>query len=263
MDPATGIAADPATDTATDTATTDAAAASADALRIGGVTPFTTIDYPGALAAVVFVQGCPWRCVYCHNPHLQPRDAAGPAGGWPAFARWLERRTGLVDAVVFSGGEPTLDPALPAAMAAVRALGFRVGLHTAGLYPRRLAAVLPSVDWVGFDVKAPLADAAAHDRVTGVAGSTRAPRAALAALLAGGVDFECRTTAHPALLDDAALVALGASLAAAGVRRYALQVCRPAGATAPLPAVSAHYPARPTLDALGAMFERFALRRDT
>jgi anaerobic ribonucleoside-triphosphate reductase activating protein len=240
-----------------------AAQAHAGALRIGGVTPLTTIDYPGALAAVVFVQGCPWRCVYCHNPHLQPRDGAtGFAGGWAAFERWLVRRAGLVDAVVFSGGEPTLDPALPAAMAAVRAAGFRVGLHTAGLYPRRLAAVLPAVDWVGFDVKAPLANAAAHDRVTGVAGSTRAPRAALAALRAAGVDFECRTTAHPALLDDAALVAIGASLAAAGVCRYALQVCRPAGAAAPLPAVSAHYPARATLDSLGAMFERFELRRD-
>ena len=249
------LATDPAA------AATPAAATPAAALRIGGVTPFTGIDYPGALAAVVFVQGCPWRCVYCHNPHLQPRDAAAPTD-WNAFARWLERRAGLVDAVVFSGGEPTLDPALPSAAAAVRALGFRVGLHTAGLYPRRLAATLPSLDWVGFDVKAPLADDAAHDRVTGVEGSARAPRAALAALLASGVDFECRTTAHPALLDDAALVALGASLAAAGVRRYALQVCRPVGAAAPLPLVSAHYPARATLDAMESMFERFELRRD-
>ena len=42
-------------------------------LKVGGVTPFSATDYPGKLAAVVFVQGCPWRCGYCHNPHLQPR----------------------------------------------------------------------------------------------------------------------------------------------------------------------------------------------
>ena len=45
-------------------------AARADALRVGGFVPFTLTDYPDALAAVVFCQGCPWRCAYCHNPHL-------------------------------------------------------------------------------------------------------------------------------------------------------------------------------------------------
>ncbi|MBE0549820.1 MAG: anaerobic ribonucleoside-triphosphate reductase activating protein, partial [Rubrivivax sp.] len=52
-------------------------------LQLGGLTPFTSIDYPGRLSAVVFVQGCPWRCGYCHNPHLQPR-------GQPAGPRWGE-----------------------------------------------------------------------------------------------------------------------------------------------------------------------------
>ena len=143
------------------------ASAAAEALVVGGLQPFTTIDYPGALAAVVFVQGCPWRCGYCHNPQLQPRvkpaEAAGP--GWAALRPWLARRVGLIDAVVFSGGEPTLDPALPAAMAEVRAIGLKVGLHTAGIYPQRLAAALPLADWVGLDLKAPPAHVKAASRV--------------------------------------------------------------------------------------------------
>lgn len=202
----------------------------ADALRIGGLQAFTSIDFPGALAAVVFVQGCPWRCLYCHNPHLQPRDAAPAGPNWAELRHWLVRRRGRLDALVFSGGEPTLDPALPAAMREVRALGFRVGLHTAGMAPRRLRAVLPLADWVGLDIKAPLADAALHDRITGVRGAARAVRASLAALLASGVAHECRTTVHASLLEGDALARLVDELAVAGARHVVLQPCRSADA---------------------------------
>jgi pyruvate formate lyase activating enzyme len=236
----------------------------ANALRVGGLERFTAIDYPGALAAVVFVQGCPWRCVYCHNPQLQPQAVPAAAPTWPEVRAWLARRRGLLDAVVFSGGEPTLAPALPAAAAEVRALGFRVGLHTAGMAPRRLRALLPLVDWVGLDVKAPLAEPALHARVTGArGGAAAAVRESLAALRASGVAFECRTTAHPALLDDAALGALGDELRARGVARFALQRCRPVpgGARdAALPPAPAAYPAPPTLARLRAAFAHFELR---
>lgn len=47
-------------------------------LKVGGITPFSATDYPGKLALVVFVQGCPWRCGYCHNPHLQTRTDDSP-----------------------------------------------------------------------------------------------------------------------------------------------------------------------------------------
>ena len=139
----------------------------ADKLRIGGFVPFTATDYPDHLAAVVFCQGCPWRCVYCHNPHLLPArgEAQHP---WVSIAAFLETRRGLLDAVVFSGGEPTFQDALPAAMRSVRDMGFKVGLHTAGIYPRKLAAVLPLVDWIGIDVKAPFES---YERVTGVSKS--------------------------------------------------------------------------------------------
>lgn len=201
---------------------------------MGGLQPFTTIDYPGSLAAVVFVQGCPWRCVYCHNPQLQRRH--GPAGpSWSDLRAWFARRSGLIDAVVFSGGEPTLDPALPAAMTEVRAAGLKVGLHTAGLAPSRLTPLLGLVDWVGLDVKAPLDDEAVHRAITGAPRGGATVRRSLEALLASGVALECRTTAHPALHDDRALLAIASALAEAGVQDYALQLCRPPRAHALAP----------------------------
>ena len=66
-------------------------------LQIGGLTPLTSTDFPGCLSAVVFCQGCPWRCAYCHNPHLQPARGAAMVG-WPSILARLVRRRGLLDA---------------------------------------------------------------------------------------------------------------------------------------------------------------------
>ena len=197
-------------------------------LRVSGLTRMTSIDFPGQLAAVVFCQGCPWRCGYCHNPDLL--DATAPAAmAWGEVLAFLRQRQGLLDAVVFSGGEPLLQPGLPAALQEVRALGFATGLHTGGMYPERLAAVLPHLDWVGLDIKAPEGD---YARITATPGSGAKAFAGLQCLLASGVDFECRTTWHPGLFPFADLLALGRSLQAQGVRQWAVQQCRTPDAAA-------------------------------
>jgi pyruvate formate lyase activating enzyme len=193
-------------------------------LKVGGVAAFSTCDWPGELVATVFCQGCAWDCGYCHNAHLRPPGEGTIA--WPEVMALLRRRVGLLDAVVFSGGEPTLQAALPAAMRAVRALGLRVGLHTAGPYPDRLSRALEAVDWIGFDAKAPFAQYAA---VTGVPGSGAPARESLRRVIASGVAYEVRTTVHPALLDETDLLALADELAAMGVRDYAVQAFRASG----------------------------------
>ncbi|MES2130651.1 MAG: anaerobic ribonucleoside-triphosphate reductase activating protein [Pseudomonadota bacterium] len=230
------------------------------ALRVGGVTPFTATDYPGQFAAVVFVQGCPWRCGYCHNPHLQERHAGSIA--WDEVLALLARRVGLVDAVVFSGGEPAIDPMLASAMGAVRALGFKVGLHTACIYPARLAEVLPLVDWVGFDIKAPFMQ---YDRITRTDdGGGIVARDCAEMILASGVDYECRTTAHPSLLPEASLRELTETLARMGVRNYALQLFRAQhGTSAALNAAAlGGYPSAATLAHIASLFPRFTLRNE-
>lgn len=224
--------------------------AAAKRLHIGGLTPLTSIDFPGRLAAVLFCQGCPWRCSYCHNPELL--DANAPAAiPWEQVLTFLNRRRGLLDGVVFSGGEPTLQAALPAALAQVRALGFEAALHTGGMYPQRLAALLPHLDWVGLDIKGPLQR---HDAITGAPGSGLRSRESLGHLLASGVAYECRTTWHPGLFDADELVALADELAALGVTHWALQECRTAGA-----APFALTPVQ--TQALAARFAHFTLRR--
>jgi len=195
-------------------------------LSVGGLTPLTTTDYPGCLSLVVFCQGCPWRCGYCHNPHLIPR-AGDQAVTWEWVLAFLHRRRGLLDAVVFSGGEPTLQSSLIDAIETVKAMGFKAGLHTAGPYPDRLERLLPRLDWVGLDVKAPFD--ARYDRVTGIPGSGEKARESAALVLSSGVDYEFRTTLHPSLLTRQDILEMAETLMEMGVSHYALQEFRPMG----------------------------------
>ncbi|HJV85067.1 MAG TPA: anaerobic ribonucleoside-triphosphate reductase activating protein [Noviherbaspirillum sp.] len=227
-------------------------------LKVGGVTPFTATDYPGQVAAVVFVQGCPWQCGYCHNTHLQPRLQKSPLQ-WSRVLGLLEKRVGLVDAVVFSGGEPTLDPALGNAMRDVRRLGFKIGLHTGGAYPHRLVELLPEIDWVALDVKAPFEQ---YEKITGVSDSGQQTLASAEAIIASGIDHEFRTTVHPALLSEDDVIELARSLSGMGVKNYALQVFRAQGCkTKELKATAiAGYPSADLVETLRQMFPGFVHR---
>jgi pyruvate formate lyase activating enzyme len=197
-------------------------------LCVGGLTPFSTSDWPGHLAAVVFVQGCPWRCTYCHNEDLQQRSAAKLDGG--TLLAWLKRRRGLLDGVVFSGGEPLIDRSLASALEQVRDLGFATGLHTAGIYPAKLKQILPLLDWVGLDLKASLDAQGSYSRVTGAKGAHRPVLQCLDLIVEAhhrtGLSYECRTTYHPEWIDEPQLLRTGTQLAARGVKHWVLQEAR-------------------------------------
>lgn len=221
----------------------------ADGLRIGGLTRLTSIDFPGHLAAVVFCQGCPWRCGYCHNPGLL--EAGAPTTlTWEQVRMFLHTRAGLLDGVVFSGGEPTLQAALVPALAEVKAMGFSTGLHTGGMYLERLRAARPTLDWVGLDIKAPWT---LYEGLTRTPGSGARAQQSLRWLLDEGVPLECRTTWHPGLFDRAALFKLADGLMEHGVKHWVLQTCREPG-SAPSNLSSAD------LLALSERFEHFEVR---
>ncbi len=227
-----------------------AQAIDAGRLRLGGLTPLTSIDFPGRLAAVLFCQGCPWRCGYCHNPALLDATQLGTVP-WAQVRAFLQRRRGLLDGVVFSGGEPTLQAALPDAVGQVRALGFETALHTGGMYPDRLAALLPQLDWVGLDIKGPWRRI---DAITRSRHGAARVQASLRHLLASGVAHECRTTWHPGLFSIDELQQLADELAMLGVRHWALQECRSPGG--PAQALTMQY-----VQGFSARFPHFTWRR--
>ncbi|MEZ0448169.1 anaerobic ribonucleoside-triphosphate reductase activating protein [Cellulomonas sp. ICMP 17802] len=197
-------------------------------LAIAGLVPLSSCDWPGRLVATAFLQGCPWRCTYCHNVSILDPRVPGTVP-WADVLDLLDRRHGLLDGLVFSGGEPTRQAELVDAAREVRDAGFGVGLHTAGAYPRRLAAVLPLVDWVGLDIKAPARLYRAITRVGGPTTSADAAFTSLRLVLDAGVDVQVRTTVDPTVLGDADVEELTAALADLGVRDHVLQEVRADG----------------------------------
>lgn len=191
------------------------------ALLVGGVVSLSTVDYPDYIASVIFLQGCGWRCKYCHNQHLQPIELAQSLP-WEEILNLLSSRKGFVDGVVFSGGEPLIQEALPEAIQEVKGMGFKIGLHTAGSVPEMLARVVPLVDWVGFDVKN---DFREYDQITGVQNSGKAALQSLNILIAANANFEARVTMYKTL-DTLRIVELLKELSSMGVRTVALQKCR-------------------------------------
>ena len=197
-------------------------------LPIAGIEPLSTVDWPDELCAVVFTQGCGWHCRYCHNPHLIPFKPNSTIR-WEQVRQWLDRRKGLLDGVVFSGGEPTHHAGLAEAMKQVVELGFRVGLHTGGPQPKVLEPLLPLLDWVGFDVKAPF------DRYAKITGKDQGMNALLSLrrIREYGVAHEVRTTWHPALLTPGDLRRIAETLAELQVQEWVIQRFRPNGCEDP------------------------------
>ncbi len=198
-------------------------------MRIAGLEKCSFVDYPGGLSAVVFTPGCNLNCFYCHNRQLiggAPPDALSPACGdlsVNAVTDLLARRRGMLDAVVVTGGEPTLQPGLDAFLASVRAMGFKVKLDTNGTKPDALKALLDQrlVDFVAMDVKAPTD---LYDRICGTPVDQSAISRSVALLLAGRVGYEFRTTFAPPLTSDDIL---RIALRIRGAASYVLQQYRP------------------------------------
>lgn len=190
-------------------------------LSLGGVTPFSTSDWPGKLCAVFFVQGCPWRCAYCHNEEFQTRDTG--VYTLADIENFLDARKNLLDGIVLSGGEPLAHHELDALVDAVTSRGFKLGLHTGGFDAERLATLLPSLDWVGIDYKTMFTRY--HEIVGGTPGLwDSAVKSSFELLAQSGISFEVRTTVDERLFDETLLAACEAELRMLGIESWVLQV---------------------------------------
>lgn len=171
-------------------------------MRIGGYEPCSLCDYPGRVAAVVFTQGCNFRCPFCHNAQLLPLEAPAERLLSPDTVLERLRRAGRrLDAVVVSGGEPTLQEDLPELLAELRGLGLEVKLDTNGSDPGMLARLLQDrlVDFVAMDLKAPWEK---YDLLTGVATPTEVLRESVALLGQSAIAHQFRTTFVTELLSE-------------------------------------------------------------
>ena len=175
---------------------------------ISGLQKMTLLDYPGKVACTVFLQGCNFRCPFCHNSDLLGKD--GPETiPVETLLTFLKKRVGLLDAVCITGGEPTLQKDLPGLIRQIKALGYLVKLDTNGSRPAVLKALVEEklIDYVAMDIKncpSRYSETVGLSNMdmTGVEQSIRY-------LLQGHVDYEFRTTVAEELHTEADMEQMG------------------------------------------------------
>jgi pyruvate formate lyase activating enzyme len=195
-------------------------------VRIGALQKISTIDYPRRLSCVIGTQGCNLQCVWCHNAFLIPSRCSGGCKNWPAeeVLAFLRHRQGLLDGVVLSGGEPTLQPDLAQFCQQIKRLDYPIKLDTNGTRPGVIRRLLDQglVDYIAMDVKA------GHDQYA----SLSAKRAALSSAVQESIDlilsrcpaYEFRTTCVKPFVNTVSMPAIAWMVK--GARVYYLQKCR-------------------------------------
>jgi len=192
-------------------------------MRIGGFQRFSLLDYPGQLAAIVFTQGCNFRCPYCHNPALVKPELFEPPLDTEWVLHFLYRRRKKLSAVVITGGEPTLQDDLIPFLKLLKAMRFKVKLDTNGSLPEVLETIAAHglADYFAMDVKAPLP---LYQLLTCSQTQNAAITQSMEIIRRAGVPYEFRTTFFDLLMSGKDLVAMQSLLKPGD--RYIVQECR-------------------------------------
>lgn len=127
-------------------------------MKIGGFHKFSLIDYEGKISAIIFTQGCNFRCPFCHNPELVIPELFANTISFDEIQKFLEKRKGIIDAVEFTGGEPLLQDDIAEKIMQIKEMGFLIKLDTNGSFPEVLLELTELVDYIAMDIKAPLED---------------------------------------------------------------------------------------------------------
>lgn len=173
-------------------------------MTIGALQRFTLIDYPGQLAAVVFTQGCNFRCSYCHNPELVNSELFKDPVPENEVFDFLKARKGILSAVVISGGEPTIHIDLPIFAKNIKDMGFLLKLDTNGTNPDMIRDLIKSnlVDYWAMDIKAPLN---LYSEITNVETEISNIEQSMNLIRSSGKDFEFRCTVYEPIINADAL----------------------------------------------------------
>lgn len=192
-------------------------------MRIGGFQPCSLLDFPGKVAAIVFTQGCPFACNYCHNPELIPQKEGSIRE--EDILEELKKRRAFLDGVVITGGEPSVQPDLPEFIQKLKDLSFEVKLDTNGVHPDMIEGLVKKrfVDFFAMDIKNVFEQ---YEKVVG-----NIPKRVkencertMGIIARSGVPYEFRTTTDASVHTHGDILSIAKRLPANA--RYALQGIR-------------------------------------
>ncbi len=189
-------------------------------MEFGGFERFTLIDYPEKIACMVYTIGCPFRCPYCHNPELVDETVTNRISE-KEILDFLEIRTGILDGIVITGGEPTMHgEKLVSFMRKVKDLGFLIKLDSNGVHPEFLQKVIDEklVDYIAMDIKSPLSK---YSQTVMRPVDIEAIKNSIEVIKKASVDYEFRTTLVKTMTSVEDLEQIGKEIK--GAQSYYLQ----------------------------------------
>ncbi|OGI05348.1 MAG: anaerobic ribonucleoside-triphosphate reductase activating protein [Candidatus Margulisbacteria bacterium GWF2_38_17] len=188
-------------------------------MSIGGYIKTSFVDYPGKIATTIFLSRCNFRCPYCQNPELVLDSAAFPVD-FKEIIEYLKKSQHLIDAVCFSGGEPTIDPQLSEYIAQVKGLGFLIKLDTNGSDPEILQS-LP-INYLALDIKTIPEKYTALTTIPEI--GSKITRTINYLINEASFEYEFRTTLVPGLVDENDMHTIGKLIQ--GTKKWFLQQFR-------------------------------------
>ena len=195
-------------------------------MNIGGFQPFSLSDYPGKISALIFTQGCNFRCPFCHNGSLISVKDIGKIKEEEIFF-FLKEREHWLDGVVVTGGEPTIHKDLPDFLRSIREIGLLIKLDTNGSRPDVLRFLFEEelVDYVAMDIKAPMLS---YNKLAGVKVSLKRIEESISLIVDSGIEHEFRTTEVKSLLSPEDIIEIKKNVPKGS--KYCLQEFRPENA---------------------------------
>jgi pyruvate formate lyase activating enzyme len=192
-------------------------------MNIAGLQKTSLIDYPGKISAVIFTSGCNFNCHFCHNPELVNPQLNSFQIKEKEIFEFLDKRKKIVDAVVISGGEPTIYEDLIEFIKKLEKQKFLIKLDTNGSNPETIKALLKEklLDCIAMDIKGPIEK---YDIITGKNVNKENIKKSVEIIKSSKVDYEFRTTVIPKYLVSEDFKQIGEWLK--GAKKYYLQQFR-------------------------------------
>jgi pyruvate formate lyase activating enzyme len=189
-------------------------------MKIGGLQRVSLIDYPGLICAIIFLQGCNFKCSYCHNPELVDPRLFRSSIKESDVMEFLDTRKGKLDAVTITGGEPTIQGELPDFIRQIKKMGFAVKLDTNGSRPEVINNLVAEklLDYIAMDIKAPLDK---YKEVVNTNVNQDSIKESINLILKAKSPYEFRTTVVESQLEENDILQIGKMIA--GASRYVLQ----------------------------------------
>ena len=194
-------------------------------MKIGGLQKVSLIDYPGLICATIFLQGCNFKCSYCHNPELVDTRLFQPCIKENEVLDFLNTRKGKLDAMVVTGGEPTIHDDLESFIKKIKKMGFAVKLDTNGSQPQVIKTLFDEklLDFIAMDIKAPLEK---YRSVVKVPVNADSIKESIQLILKSKITYEFRTTIVESQLEEKDILQIEKLIS--GAKSYALQKFVPA-----------------------------------